>query len=186
MTGELRDYPKAFVPRDIAIQIRSYTRIQWPQLDQRIGDRLWDVPADFPARNFVLLDGEKLISHADANFRPIEHAGETFHVGGLSAVFTYPAYRGQGHAAQVVRAATEYLDRNGADLSMLFCGEPLRGFYGSCGWEPIDNAHILCGDRATPTRHDSGLVMMRFSAEKGRAAKLRFTAEPIYVGDRTW
>jgi predicted N-acetyltransferase YhbS len=184
--SELRDYPKPLVPRDIAIQIRSYTRIQWPQVEQWIGDRLWNVPADFPAHNFVLLDGEKLVSHAEANFRPVEHAGETFNVGGLSAVFTFPGYRGSGHASQVVRAATEHLDRNGADLSMLFCGEPLRDFYGSFGWEPIDGAHILSGDRAESTRHESGLVMMRFSSEKGRVAKLRFTREPVYVGERTW
>jgi GNAT superfamily N-acetyltransferase len=186
MTCELHDYPKPLVPRDIAIQIRSYTRIQWPYLEQRIGDRLWDVPTDFPARNFVLLDGEKLVSHAEANFRPVEHAGETFNVGGLSAVFTFPGYRGKGHATEIVRAATEYLDCNGADLSMLFCGEPLRRFYGSCGWEPIDGAHIICGERAAPTRHESGIAMMRFSSEKGRTAKLRFTGEPVYVGERTW
>ena len=182
----LQDYPKSAVPRDVAIQIRSYTRIQWPRVEQWIGDKLWDVPADFPARNFVLLDGEKLISHAEANFRAVELASETFNVGGLSAVFTFPGYRGQRHAARVVGAATDYLDRNGADLSMLFCGEPLRRFYGRCGWEPEEGAHILCGNRAAPSRHEDGLVMMRFTSDKGRAAREKFTTQPVYVGERTW
>jgi GNAT superfamily N-acetyltransferase len=182
----LDSYPKAAVPRDVAVQIRSYTRIQWPHVEQRIGEKLWDVPADFPARHFVLLDGEKLISHAEANFRTVEHAAETFNVGGLSAVFTFPGCRGNGHATQVVRAATEFLDDNGADFSMLFCGEPLHRFYAACGWERVDGAHILSGDRAAPTRYGDGIVMMRFTSAKGRAAKLRFAGEPFYVGERTW
>ena len=181
----LEAYPKPLVPRDIAIQIRSYTRIQWPHIEQRIGDRVWDVPADVPARNFVLLDGEKLVSHAEANFRFIEHAGDTFNVGGLSAVFTFPGYRGSGHATQVVRAATRFLEESGADLSLLFCGEPRRHLYASCGWELAD-AHVLFGDRAAPTRYEDGIVMMRFTSAKGRAAKPRFTGEPVYVGERTW
>ena len=182
----LESYPKAAVPRDVAVQIRSYTRIQWPHVEQRIGDKLWEVPAGFPARNFVLLDGEKLISHAEANFRSIEHAAETFNVGGLSAVFTFPGYCGKGHATQVVRAATKFLDDNSADLSILFCGEPLHRFYAACGWERVDGAQILSGDRAAPTRYEHGIVMMRSTSAKGRAAKLRLAAEPIYVGERTW
>jgi aminoglycoside 2'-N-acetyltransferase I len=183
---DLLSFPKAAVPRDIAIQIRSYTRIQWPHVEQRIGTKLWDVPADFPARSFVLLDGEKLISHAEANFRPVQHAGDTFNVGGLSAVFTFPGYRGKGHAAHVVRAATEHLDLNGADLSMLFCGEPLRRFYAACGWEAVAGAQVLCGVATSPTPYENGLVVVRFTSERGRAARERFTAQPVYVGERTW
>jgi predicted acetyltransferase len=181
----LESYPKPSVPREIAVQIRSYVRVQWPQVEQRIGPALWDVPADFPARNFVVLDGEKLISHAEANFRTVEHAGESFNVGGLSAVFTYPGYRGGGFAKQVVRAATEHLDRSDADLAMLFCGESLRRFYVPLGWEPIDTARIVSGDRTAPVAYDA-LVMMRFISEKGRAARTAFETNEVYVGERTW
>ena len=182
---ESKAYRKPEVPREIAAQIRSYVRIQWPFLDARDG-KLWDVPADSSSRTFVVLDGDKLISHVEANFRTIEHANQSFTIGGLSAVFTYPAYRGNGHAAQVVRVATGFLDDNGADLSMLFCGDPLRRFYVSCDWEAVDGAHILFGDRAAPTRYEDGIVMMRFTSAKGRAAKLRIAGEPVYVGERTW
>lgn len=182
----LENYPKAAVPRDVAVQIRSYTRIHWPHGEQRIGDKVWDVPADDPARSFVLLDGEKLISHAEANFRTVEHPPETFNVGGLSAVFTFPGCRGKGHATQVVRAATRFLDENGADFSMLFCGESLHRFYAASGWERADVARILFGDRAAATPYEDGIVMMRFTSAKGRAAKLRLVGETIYVGERTW
>src|SRR5689334_12702285 len=135
MSSAVLAYPKPQVPREIAAQIRSYQRIQWPHLDELIGPALWNVPPDSTARTFVILDGEKLVSHAEANFRSISHAGETHNVGGLSAVFTYPAYRGKGFAQQVVRAATESLDQSDADLALLFCGESKRGLYASLGWE---------------------------------------------------
>jgi hypothetical protein len=70
---------------------------------------------------------------------------------------------------------------------MLFCGEPLHRFYAACcGWERADGARILFGDPAAPTRYEDGIVMMRFTSAKGRAAKLRFAGGPIYVGERTW
>ena len=182
---QLHSHRKPLVPRDIAIQIQSYLRIQWPFLDTRDG-KLWDVPSDSPARTFIVLDGEHLVSHAEANFRTIEHAGRSFTLGGISAVFTYPAYRGGGFARQVVSAATALLDHSDADLAMLFCGESLRTFYASCGWAPADSARILRGDPAAPTPHEGNLVMMRFISGKGRAARALLENECIYVGERTW
>jgi hypothetical protein len=183
---ELHCYPKPAVPRDVAVQICSYLRVQWPQLEGRFGDKLWNVKATSRARLFVLMEGEKLISNAEANFRELEHAGGTFTVGGLSTVFTYPAYRNGGHARQVVAAATKLLDESDADLAMLFCGEPLQRFYASFGWEPAANAQIRYGDRAAPDVYSGGVVMMRFITTKGRDARRAFESEPVYVGERTW
>jgi len=182
----LHEFAKPHVPRDVAAQIRSYQRIQWPHLDELIGPKLWDVPPDSTARTFILLDGEKLISHAEANFRPVEHANRTFNVGGLSAVFTYPAYRGKGFAQQVVRAATAFLDASDADFAMGFCGERLRGFYTNVGWEWLDGARILYGDRANPTQHEGTIVMAHFIPARGDDARTLLGSEPLYVGERTW
>jgi GNAT superfamily N-acetyltransferase len=182
----IHEFAKPDVPRDIAVQIRSYQRIQWPHLDELIGPKLWDVPADSTARTFVVLDGEKLISHAEANFRLVEHGGERFNVGGLSAVFTYPAYRGKGFAQQVVRAATAFLDASDADFALGFCGERLRAFYTALGWEWVDGARILYGDRTTPTLHEGTIVMAHFIPARGRDAETTLQREPLYVGERTW
>lgn len=184
--AELRAYAKSAVPRDVALQIRSYQRMQWPHLDEVIGAMLWDVPADSTARTFVVLDGEKLVSHAEANFRPIARAGYTFNVGGLSAVFTYPAYRGKGHAQQVVSAATAFLDQSDADLALLFCGESKRGLYASLGWVTMEAADIQYGDPQHPTRYEGGIVMVRYMSARRRAASSAFQCEPVYVGERTW
>ena len=181
---KLKAYRKVDVPRDIAAQIRSYVRIQWPCLDTR-GQALWDVRVDSPARTFVVLDGDKLVSHAEANFRTVDHGGRTYAVGGLSAVFTFPAYRGGGFAKEVVREASAALDGSEADLAMLFCGEPLRRFYASYGWHAVESARILHGDPANPVLHE-GLVMMRFISDAGRAARASFESQPVYVAERTW
>jgi GNAT superfamily N-acetyltransferase len=182
----LHAFAKPDVPREVAAQIRSYQRIQWPHLDELIGPKLWDVPPDSTARTFVVLDGEKLVSHAEANFRAIDHAGRTFNVGGLSAVFTYPAYRGKGFAQQVVRAAMAFLDASTADFVLGFCGERLRGFYTALGWESLNGARILYGDRANPTLHEGTMVMAHFIPARGQDARTMLEREPLYVGERTW
>lgn len=182
---DLCDFPKPSVPREIAIQIRSYVRIQWSHLDAQ-GATLWDVPPDSSARTFVVLDGEQLVSHGEVNFRDVVHGGRTLGVGGISSVFTYPAYRHGGFASKVVAAATAFLDHSDADLAILFCAEPLRTFYASCGWELINTARILSGVPATPTLHTCTEVMMRFISERGRAARTSLELDAVYVGERTW
>src|SRR2546423_7866461 len=90
---ELHSWPKHAVPREIAAQIRSFIRIQWPFLNGQ-GNRIWDYSprADEPT-TFALVDDEILISHTEVNFREIEFEGQTLKVGGLSAVYTYPAFQ---------------------------------------------------------------------------------------------
>lgn len=183
----LHEFAKLEVPRDVAAQIRAYQRIQWPHLDELIGPKLWDVAADSKSRSFVVLDGEKLVSHAEANVRTIQHGGATFRVGGLSAVFTYPAYRGRGFAQQVVGAATQFIDSGSdADLALLFCAERVLGLYKGFGWKPLRTARIYYGNRMAPALHEGTIVAARFISTAGRSAQREFEEEPVYVGERTW
>src|SRR5438105_1751631 len=106
---ELRCWPKHAVPREIAAQIRSFVRIQWPFLNGR-SNRIWDYPPrEHEPMTLALIDDEILVSHTEVNFRQIEFEGQALKVGGLSAVFTYPAFRGSGCAHQIVSAATEMI-----------------------------------------------------------------------------
>src|SRR5437764_7687958 len=99
---ELRTYRRHEMPRDLAWQVRSYTRIQWPFLDVT-GSDWWDfTPREDNPVHFVIADGDLLISHASVNWRNVRHSGQTYNVFGLSTVFTYPAYRKCGHAQRVV------------------------------------------------------------------------------------
>ncbi len=113
---ELHSWPKHAVPRDIAVQIRSYIRMQWPFLDGR-RNRVWD----FPPRNdepttLALVDGEILVSHTEVNYRTVEFQSQQLKVAGLSAVFTYPSFRGSGFARQIVSAATDMIRASDATL----------------------------------------------------------------------
>src|SRR2546429_1966944 len=183
---ELRTWPKHAVPREVAAQIRSFIRIQWPFLNGQ-GNRIWDYAprADEPT-TFALVDDEILVSHTEVNFRDIEFEGQTLKVGGLSAVFTYPAFRGTGCAARIVAAATDAIRASDADLAMLFCGAPLADFYTSCGWIPMKTARVMYGERDHPKLKDDNVVMMLFVSERGRQLQEMLSRDQIYVGANTW
>ena len=182
---ELRSYVKGEVPRDVAVQIASYVRMQWPGLLER-RTPLWEsTPYPPEGVHFVVTDGDVLVSHALAHTRTVEHAGERYVTGALSSVCTYPAWRKLGHGGRVVAAATEHIRASGADIAMLFTGEPRRSFYAALGWEPIDGARILYGDPNAP-QQEEGLTMMLFLSDKGRRARSIFEREAIFVGPITW
>jgi predicted acetyltransferase len=183
---ELHTGPKHAVPREIAVQIRSFIRVQWPFLNG-LGNRIWDyrLCANEPT-TFALIDDEILVSHVEVNFRVVEFAGETLRVGGLSAVFTYPAFRGAGFSKQIVTAATDFLHKSEVDLSMLFCAENLERFYTACGWTAKKSARVMYGDRAKPKLKDDNLAMMLFVSARGTALESRLEREEIYVGEKTW
>jgi GNAT superfamily N-acetyltransferase len=184
---ELHAYPRHHVPRDVAVQIRAYARVQWPFL-YRSQKTIWDyTPHDRPTIDFVITDGEILVSHAAVNWRDVPHADQTWRVYGLSSVFTYPDWRKGGYGSQVVRAATQHiLAQPDADLAMLFCAPRLEPFYTAAGWTPAAGAHILYGDPASPSRRTDNLAMMLFVSDRARAARPLFETQPVYVGDNTW
>ena len=183
---QLRSYLKGDVPRDVAVQIVSYVRVQWPFLLDR-KTPIWEsTPYPPEGVHFVLTDGNALVSHALAHVRTVEHAGVSYKTGALSSVFTYPAYRKLGHGARVVAAATQHLRSRGADIAMLFTGAPRRGFYERLGWEPIEGARILYGEAGATPQQEEGLTMMLFLSEKGRQARPIFESEAVHVGPYTW
>jgi GNAT superfamily N-acetyltransferase len=183
---ELKTYRRHEVPREMACQIRSYARIQWPYVHGRL-NRIWDyTPAEDNPVHFLLVDEEVLVSHASVNHRPVEVGNDLLKVYGLSTVFTYPAFRKSGYAAQVVQAATDHIRQSDADLAMLFTGQPLRTFYTDCGWEPVDTAKIYYGEKENPTLKDDNLVMMLFVSPKGNRAQEILSRQAVYVGKQTW
>jgi len=184
---ELRTYRRHEIPTELAWQIRSFVRVQWPFLDTP-EHPLWNdrpSPDDSPL-HFLVAEGDLLLSHVCVNRRTLEQRDESFDVYGLSTVFTFPAYRKAGHALRAVRAASDYIRTSQADLAMLFCGQPLRKFYASAGWSAADKARILFGDKLRPQLKNDNLVMMMFLSEKGRAARNSFEKQDVYVGSSTW
>jgi GNAT superfamily N-acetyltransferase len=183
---EIHSWPKHAVPREIAVQIRSYIRVQWPFLDGR-GNRVWDLaPRKDEPTTLALVDDEILVSHTEVNFRTVEFQSQQLKVAGLSAVFTYPAFRGLGFGRQIVIAATDLIRASDADLAMLFCGEPLVGFYAGSGWTQMKTAQVMYGDREHPKLKDDNAVMMLFVSGRGKGIAEAVCNQAIYVGGTTW
>ena len=176
--------PSHDLPPDIKCQVVSFMRIYAWQVfqSQPIG---WDyMDRERHPFSFALVEGEVLISHAEVNWRVLEHAGEAYVTYGLSAVFTYPQFRGQGRGHQVVEAATNHILSSDADAAMLVCKPELIEFYRACGWNPMSEMQILSGPKENPLR--GGNVMMQFVSEKGKRGRAAFEREPVYVGEYMW
>lgn len=179
---ELRSYLKLDVPREIAIQIASYVRFQWPAF---IGRKtpLWEgTPYPNCCLHFVLTEGDVLISHAIVSSRWLEHGGARFNVYGLSSVFCYPTHRGSGFGEQIVVAATEHVRKQpDADLALLFCGQRVKPLYTRQGWQHIPSLKIKYGDGL---EFNDGFVMTLLVSGNSRAHD--FTSEPLHVGPYIW
>jgi len=187
---ELRSYSKTEMPRDLAVQVASYVRVQWPFV---MGQRtpLWEAtPYPLEGRHFVISDGDVLISHALAHFKRVEHAGQEWKVGALSSVFTYPTHRGEGQGEKVAAAATEYLRNGSADFAMLFCGQRVKSLYLRIGWEHRPGVVVSSGDRACAERyldvHPEHVILSMMMSERARDARELLEGSPIYVGANTW
>src|SRR5687767_12574584 len=182
---DLRFIPSAELPRDLKLQVLSFIRIEWWWIF-RDNNRFWDYTdkSTHPV-NAVITERGLVISHAEVNWRMLEHGGQAYKVYGVSAVFTYPAFRKEGYGTQVMRAVTEHLRASDADLALLFCLPQLVPFYENAGWETPPNAQILYGDRDHPHEEEIATCML-FVSERGRAAREAFSTQPVYVRAYTW
>ena len=182
---DLRFIPSPDLPRDLKCQLLSFIRIEWSSIFHA-GNRFWDY-TDKPTHpvNVVLTERGLLVSHAEVNWRLLEHAGQTYKVYGVSAVFTYPAFRNAGYGLQVLRAATDFIQDSDADLAFLFCLPQLVPFYNKAGWEAPASAKVLYGDPLYP-HIEKGATCMLFVSERGRAARHAFTTQPVYIGFGSW
>lgn len=117
----VKQYASTELPPELAAQFASFVRLVW--LSHLTGeDRFWTLldPSGV-TRHFVVAERGVLISHAAVGQRRIEHLGESYSLYTLGGVFTYPAFRGEGHGQRVVDAASDYIRKGTGDMGMLFC-----------------------------------------------------------------
>lgn len=183
MTLQLHVYSRHEIPPLLAAQIRSYTRVQWPGLGTDTA--LWPVPPEGKSSiHFLLTDGELLVSHASTRIRHVTHDGTDYRVAGLSAVFTYPDYRGGGCGERVVRAATDHIRSGDGDMAILFCGDRVKPLYERLGWVDLPTARIAYGDPVTIKTDNHVLAM--FLSERGKFGRPKFESDIVHVGSSTW
>ena len=183
---QLYSYPSPELPAHIKWQILSFIRIEWAFVFE--GDlKFWDYTVkDTHPVNFVIVERDLVISHAEINWRYITHAGETYKVYGLSAMFTYPSFRNEGYGQQIANAVTDYVLASDADVGMLFCLPPLREFYEKSGWIAMETMQVKSGPEDNPYLNEGEITMCLFVSEKGKRARADFEQLPVYVGTHTW
>ncbi len=184
---ELLVSPQSQLAPEIECQILSFLRITWPegfQGENRL--RNWITRADDHPLSFSLVENGLLITHDQVVWKMLEHVGELYKTFGITGVFTYPSFRGQGYGLQVVQAATTYIVQSDADIGMFHCDPPLKAFYMQAGWRPMEGAVTLVGARANPVISDE-LMMMQFYSEKGQRGEESFLKVPVFFDeDGTW
>ena len=181
-------YPSADFPADLKSQTLSFLRAHWPEGftgENRLRD--WVTPETDHPIHLVLVEAGILISHTNVVWKYLEHAGITYKAYGLTGVFTYPAFRGQGYGGRIVAAGTAYIQASDADLALFHCDEHLRDFYARHGWEALPQATTYLGPRDNPKLVTDELLMMQFITPKGQQGRTAFERQPIYFGHNgTW
>jgi GNAT superfamily N-acetyltransferase len=179
-------YPSNELPAHLKCQILSFLRIVWPEGfvgENRLRD--WISRDENHPVSVMLVEQDILISHTEVVWKYLAHAGEIYKVYGLTGVFTYPAFRGQGYGKQIVERGTACIDASDAHIGIFHCAPNLKEFYAACGWIPMENAVTLVGSKNNP-QVSNELTMMRFLTEKGKRGRPAFEGIPLYFGEDTW
>ena len=178
--------PQKEIPKHLKIQILSFLRIQWPKGfmgKNRLRD--WISEEELHGISILYFDRDVLISHAQIVWKYLTHAEKTYTTYGLTAVFTYPDFQGQGYGRRIVKQGTDYIDSRDADLGMFHCDNRLKKFYEDLGWTPMETAVTYIGPEENPFLSRE-LLIMRFLSDHGQKGRSDFERKPFYFGEDTW
>lgn len=110
----------------------------------------WDV--------LVYMDGN-LVSTVGILERTILVGGQSLHVGGISGVATLPEHRKHGYASLAMRRAEAFMrDELHLEYVLLVCGDERVPFYGSLGWQVVEDPMYL--DQPDDSKHLFDAVVM--------------------------
>ena len=183
---DVSSFPSSDLPPHLKCQILSFIRVEWWWVFQG-KNQFWDYTIkDTHPVNVIIHEQDVIISHVEVNWRMLTHKAKSYKVYGLSAVFTYPAFRKQGFGKQAVQAATDYIQQSDADIAMLFCLPHLKGFYEACGWTYMQNTSTLYGNPDIPEQDDEVILLMSFVSNTAKQDRNQFDDTSIYVGKYTW
>jgi predicted N-acetyltransferase YhbS len=160
MTVATKNYAAGTLPASLVWQSLSFLRCEWPFLfggDNRLRAQPFGGPAD---GHLARTDGEVLLSYADVVRAEATVGGRPVEVRGLSNVFTFPPYRGEGHASAILDAATKLIEDSDAHMAILFCELELETFYSGHGWQRAPAGSIV-------SPGDPPVAMVRESSPRG-------------------
>jgi predicted N-acetyltransferase YhbS len=159
MTVSTQLYAGETLPRSFTWQALSFLRCEWPFLFTG-ANRLRARPfGDLCATYVLRADGEVLFSYAEVLAVVGRRAGEPVSVLGLSNVFTFPPYRREGHASEMMHAVRDLINAGDAQLAILFCEENLQPFYARHGWQVMPGGSIQAPGTAPATMARAGRAL---------------------------
>lgn len=89
--------------------------------------------AELPSAKWGIFDGDKLAAQLTVLDLPVYIGGQSFRMGGVAGVSTWPEYRRQGLVAKLLRHSLQEMKAEGQTISML---HPFSfSFYRKFGWE---------------------------------------------------
>jgi GNAT superfamily N-acetyltransferase len=174
---EITACPEEELSDDLLRQTLAVLRAEWPAAFS--GAKSNQTELNDPALHAMIfslvLDGQ-LASHLSVPRKTIIHRCEPYKAYGLSGVLTGPAFRGKGYGERVVRAATAFMEQDGADVGLFTCDPPLRRFYERCGWTRLEGASLVGGTRAKPFPSDTlgKITFVRFFSARAQAHENNF------------
>lgn len=93
---------------------------------------------------------QQLVAHVGVLTRLGLCDDEAILIGGIGGVKTHPSQRRKGYAGAGLRRAIEFLQEEAAvDISLLFCGPRLRGYYQRFGFGAFAGETLARRDGAT-------------------------------------
>lgn len=154
----------------------SFMRMHWTFLfgpEERLRPGLWWLET-LNLIHVVLSEGDVVIRYGAIVHKELAHAGEQFQTCGLHGVLTFPDFRNEGYASQLVAAASQHIrEQCEADIALLFCAPELVPFYACAGWEHRENAVTLISPADSPSQSESAPEhpdhrLMLFVSQKGQ------------------
>lgn len=178
-------YQQTEIPKDIHTQIVSFLRIVWPSGfmgENRL--RNWISKPEYHPITFTFEEEGMLVSHVEVVWKMLGHNGVSYKAYGVSGVFTYPQFRKQGYAEQLVASAKEYMLKQ-PDVDIIFFTTCLLQFYEKIGFERMEHVIVHEGDPKNPTK-TTDVAYMLFLSEKGKQGRKSFEETPVYFGEDLW
>jgi GNAT superfamily N-acetyltransferase len=176
--------PEAQLSDELLRQTLEALRAEWPGAftGAKAGRTQLNDPALHAMIFSLVVDGQ-LASHLSAPQKTIVHRGEPYKAFGLTGVLTVPAFRGKGYGEQIVRAATPFMEQDGADIGLFTCDPALQTFYERCGWTRLEGVSLVGGTRAKPFPSDAvgKITFGRFFSARAQARRNDFMGGAIWL-----
>lgn len=173
------------LPEEYRCQILCFLRIVWPEGfvgKNRLRD--WITPKESHPIHFILEEKGILISHLEVVWKNINFNKISFKAYGLTGIFTYPAFRNQGHSKYLIEAAKKYITSK-HDADFIIFHSSLENFYEKLGFLPMKTMTTLKGREENPDTSDETAYML-FISDLAKKNKKDLDNGVLFFGEDTW